>query len=61
MQKLAHLIPNKDLGPTTTHTRLIARDHHTSSTLIGGEGGAGPSSLHTTREGPTEHVNATWM
>jgi hypothetical protein len=31
----------------------------TSSTLIGGKGGAGPSSLlHTTLEGPTEYVNA---
>ena len=29
------------------HTRLRARDHcYTSSTLIGGEGGAGPSLLH---------------
>jgi hypothetical protein len=38
----------------TTHTRLRARDHYTSSTLIGGKGGAGPSSLlHTTLEGPT--------
>ena len=34
--------------------RLRARD--TSSTLIGGKGGAGPSSLHTTLEGPTEWV-----
>jgi hypothetical protein len=32
----------------TSHTRLRARDHDTSSTLIGGKGGAGPSSLHTT-------------
>jgi hypothetical protein len=29
----------------TSHTRLRARDHITSSTLIGGKGGAGPSSL----------------
>ena len=29
--------------------------HYASSTLIGGKGGAGPSSLlHTTLEGPTE-------
>ena len=42
----------------TSHTRLRARDHYTSSTLIGGKGGAGPSSLHTTLEGPTEYVNA---
>ena len=38
----------------TSHTRLRACDHYTSSTLIGGKGGAGPSSLHTTLEGPTE-------
>jgi hypothetical protein len=38
----------------TSHTRLRACDHiYTSSTLIGGIGGAGPSSpLHTTLEGP---------
>ena len=41
--------------------RLRARDHYTSSTLIGGKGRAGPSSLHTTLEGPTEYVNARWM
>ena len=45
----------------TSHTRLRARDHHTSSTLIGGKGRAGPSSLHTTLEGPLEYVNARWM
>jgi len=39
-----------------THTRLRARDHYTSSTLIGGKGGAGPSSFCTTLEGPTEWV-----
>jgi hypothetical protein len=50
----------KSLGPTS-HTRLSARDHYSSSTLIGGKGGAGPSSLHTTLEGPTEYVNARWM
>ena len=40
----------------------------TSSTLIGGKGGAGPSSLHTTLEGPTEYVcectmgvKSTWI
>ena len=32
----------------TSHMRLRARDHHTSSTPIGEKGGAGPSSLHTT-------------
>ena len=46
----------------TSHTRLRARDHYTSSTLIGGKGGAGPSSLlHTALDGPTEYVNARWM
>jgi hypothetical protein len=45
----------------TLHTRLRARDHHTSSTLDGGKGGAGLSLLHTTFEGPTEYVNARWM
>ena len=33
---------------------LRACNHYTSSTLIGGKGGAGPSSFHTTVEGPTE-------
>ena len=37
----------------TSHTRLRARDPYTSSTLTGGKGGAGPSSLHTALEGPT--------
>ena len=46
----------------TSHTRLRACDHYTSSTLIGRKGGAGPSSLlHATFEGPTECVNARWM
>ena len=40
---------------------LSARDHHTSSTLIGGKSGASPSSLHTMLEWPTEYVNARWM
>jgi hypothetical protein len=43
----------------TSHMRLIAHetDHYTSTTLIGGKGGASPSSLlHTTIEGPTEYV-----
>ena len=44
-----------------SHTRLRARDQYTSSTLIGGKGIAGPSSLHTTLEGPTECVNAKWI
>jgi hypothetical protein len=37
----------------TSHTGLRACDHYSSSTLIGGKGGAGLSSLHTTLEGPT--------
>ena len=41
----------------TSQVRLRARDHYTSSTLIGGKGGANPSSLHATLEGPTEYVN----
>ena len=41
--------------------RLRARDHYTSSTLIGGRGGAGPSSLHSTLEGPMEYMNVRWM
>ena len=45
----------------TSHTRLRARDQYTSSTLIGGKGGAGPSSLHTMLKGPTEYVNARWL
>ena len=36
----------------TSHTRLRARDYYTSSTLVGGKGGAGLSLLHTTFEGP---------
>ena len=51
----------KVVAPTlraSSQTRLRARDHYTSSILIGGKGGAGPSSLHTTLEGPTEYVNA---
>ena len=38
----------------TSHMRLRARDHCISSTLIGGKGGAGPSSLHTTLDGLIE-------
>ena len=45
----------------TSHTRPRAHDHYTSSTLIGGKGGASPSSLHIALEGPTEHVTARWM
>ena len=42
----------------TSHMRLRAHDHNTSSTLIGGKGRARPSSLHITLEGPTKYVNA---
>ena len=45
----------------TSHMRLRAYDHYTSSTLVGGKGGASPSSLHTTLEEPMEYVNARWM
>ena len=46
----------------TSNTRVTARDHYTSSILIGGLGGAGPSSLHTTLEGPMEYyVKAKWV
>jgi hypothetical protein len=38
------------------HTRLSARDHYTSSTLIGGKGRATPSSRHTTLEVPREYT-----
>ena len=41
----------------TSHTRLRARDQYTSSTLIGGKDGAGPSSHYTTLEGPTEYIS----
>jgi hypothetical protein len=37
----------------TSHTRMRARDYYTSGPCIGGKGGAGPSLLHTTLEGPT--------
>jgi hypothetical protein len=50
-----------DVLRVTSHMGLRDSDHYTSSTLIGGKGGPGPSSLHTTLEGPTEHVNARWM
>jgi late competence protein required for DNA uptake (superfamily II DNA/RNA helicase) len=41
----------------TSHTRLRAHDHYTASTLIGGKGRAGRSSLHNTLEGPMEYVH----
>ena len=48
----------------TSHTRPRVRDHYTSSTLIGGEGRAGPSSHYFTlrlRDHRSEYVNARWM
>jgi hypothetical protein len=52
----------------TSHTRLKAQDHYISSTLIGGNSRAGPSSLHITLEGPMEYISeckmgvkSTWM
>ena len=39
---------------------MRASDKYTSSTLIGGKGGTGPSSLDTALEGPVEYVNARW-
>ena len=39
-----------EFAKTVKHTRLRARDQRSSSTLIGGKGGTGPSSLHTTLE-----------
>ena len=52
----------------TSHMILRACDHYTSSTLIGGKGGAGPSLLHASLEGPTEYmceckmdVKSTWI
>ena len=42
-------------------TESPRRDHNTSSIIIGGKGGAGPSSLHTMLEGRTESMNARWM
>jgi hypothetical protein len=44
--------------PRSIGLALRATSHIRLSTLIGGEG---PSSLHTTLEGPTEYVNARWM
>ena len=45
----------------TSQTRLRARDQYTSSTLIGGKGGAGSNSLHTMLEGSTEYVSECKM
>ena len=46
-------VSNGNTLRATSHTRLRAHDHNTSSILIGGKGGVGPSSLlDTTLEGP---------
>ncbi len=59
--KIVNLVGTTALR-ATSHARLRARDHYTSSTLTGGKGGgASPSSLHNTLEGPMEYVNARWM
>ena len=59
-QKLAYR-KEKPYIRATSHTRLRAHDHYISSTLIGGNGDAGPSSLHNTLEGPTEYVSECKM
>ena len=51
----------------TSPTRLRARDHCTLSTLVGGKGGVGPSSLHIVLEGHnkvsecTMDIKFTWI
>jgi hypothetical protein len=46
----------------TSHTRLRARDHYTSSVLIGGKGGVGASSLPTTLEGEVpKNPHRAWL
>jgi len=49
---------HNNLVRATSHTRLRALVHCTSSTLIGGKGGVNPRLLHTTLEGPIEYMNA---
>ena len=52
---------------TTSHMRLRTRDHCTSSTLIGGKGVAGPSSLQIYARGTNRaceckmDVKTTWI
>jgi hypothetical protein len=41
--------------------KLRARDQYTSSTLIGGKGGAGLTSLRTMLEGLTEYISKCKM
>jgi hypothetical protein len=50
-----------DCLKSNSYMRPSARDHWTSSTLIGGKGGASPSLLHTTLEGPTEYISECKM
>ena len=45
----------------TSHTRLRAHDHYTSSILIGGKGRASWSSLHPTLALPMEYVSKCKM
>ena len=52
---------SEDTLRATSHTRLGAHDHYTSSTPIGGKGGVGPSSPYTTLEVPMEYVKVRWM
>ena len=51
---LAFLNGHLYLIRATSHMTLRAHDHYSASSLIGGNGGAGPSSLHTILEAPTE-------
>ena len=54
--------PSKEKVRATSHTRLRARNHYTSSTVIGGKGGAGPSPLPTVPlRDQQKYVNAGWM
>ena len=53
--------PREDIR-ATSHTRLRAHYHYTSSTPIGGEGGAGPSSLGTNEVHECKMgVRSTWI
>ena len=46
--------PKRNALGASSDTRLRACDRYTSSTLVGGKGGAGLSLLHTTVKGPME-------
>ena len=67
LKTLARILTNYAQNPlwalvyqprATSHMRLRARDTYTSSTLIGGKGGAGPSSSFTVwlRDQRSEYV-----